>query len=748
MKILFVWFLILPIGFAHGQLILTFEDAQGNALEDVFIRQGEFSGFSNSKGKVQIDQTTPEKEVIATLTGYEPQSVTLEKALETRRIIMVSKGIVLNELVVSSDIFKNKKREISRSVSLIEAKDIQALDNTNLSPILNNVPGVFMHAGALNTNRITIRGIGSRSLFSTNKIKAYLDGIPLSTGDGETTIEDIDLNLIDHLEVVRGPASSIFGAGLGGVINLSTARPNDQEILTSDVMIGSYGLIRGNLLLNIGDASKGLKVAYQKLQSDGYRENNEYNRHSISLIGKIRTENNWTLTSFANVTSLKAFIPSSIDSLTFIERPQSAAQNWASAKGFEDNDKFRLGLSLSKAINSRTGANISIFTNHRTSFEVRPFGILEEEANNFGMRTAVDLEALENRQLHIVLGAEAFFENFEERTFENNNSIKGASESDFSQNRNYLSLFSALEYKPTERWIFTLGTNFNTSAYTTTDNLKVSDNDLSGDYTFSPIFSPRMSVLYHLTNQLSIFGQWSHGYSLPTFDETLNPDGLVNNDIEPETGVNYEIGIKGSGLQDNLYFEVSLYSLVVENLLVARRVSEDDFIGINAGKTIHNGLEASASHNLINNDNLTLSHRVNLVLTNYYFDDFIDEGADFSGNQLTGVPDYNINYSMNLIVKEHFYSTVNWQFTGGFPIRDDNSIFTEKYDVLNLKVGYRRNFGRFDADIYVGVNNVLDEKYASMILINAGSFGGRAPRYYYPGLPRNWYSGVKIAYKF
>jgi iron complex outermembrane receptor protein len=53
-----------------------------------------------------------------------------------------------------------------------------------------------MQQGALNTNRITIRGIGSRQ-FGTTKIKAYFDGIPLTTGDGETTLDDLDLASIE-----------------------------------------------------------------------------------------------------------------------------------------------------------------------------------------------------------------------------------------------------------------------------------------------------------------------------------------------------------------------------------------------------------------------------------------------------------------------------------------------------------------------------------------------------------------------
>jgi len=54
----------------------------------------------------------------------------------------------------------------------------------------------------------------------------------------------------------------------------------------------------------------------------------------------------------------------------------------------------------------------------------------------------------------------------------------------------------------------------------------------------------------------------------------------------------------------------------------------------------------------------------------------------------------------------------------------------------------------FDIGISAGVNNLLDTDYASMILVNAGSFGGNTPRYFYPGLPINAFGRMSIRYNF
>jgi iron complex outermembrane receptor protein len=60
-----------------------------------------------------------------------------------------------------------------------------------------------MQQGALNTNRISIRGIGFElSMVPKNK-KAYYEGIPLTTAEGSSTIEDIDMEAIGSIEIIR-----------------------------------------------------------------------------------------------------------------------------------------------------------------------------------------------------------------------------------------------------------------------------------------------------------------------------------------------------------------------------------------------------------------------------------------------------------------------------------------------------------------------------------------------------------------
>ncbi len=147
------------------------------------------------------------KNKLLTISEEEPVSVFIEEDVS-----------MLSEVVVRSANIPLNIRKTPAAVSLISSEDLERSDNFNLVQSLNFVPGVYVNQGALNTNKINIRGIGSRAQYSTNRIKAYINGIPLTTAEGELTIDDFDPEFLERIEVVKGPVSSLYGAGLGGSI--------------------------------------------------------------------------------------------------------------------------------------------------------------------------------------------------------------------------------------------------------------------------------------------------------------------------------------------------------------------------------------------------------------------------------------------------------------------------------------------------------------------------------------------------
>lgn len=670
----------------------------------------------------------------------------LAQELETDSITVQLKEITVNALGVERDY-----QSFGGNISIVRREALQTADPSNIQESINRIPGVYMHSGTINTNRITIRGIGSRSPFSTNKIRAYFGEIPLTNGSGETNIEDIDLAGLASYEVIKGPNSSIFGSGLGGVILMNPATPSslEQNSVTNDLTVGSFGLIKEQLILSTSSENLKVFASAGHLASKGYRDNNNVDRshallHLESEVGKGKLN---LLTYFVDQ---KAFIPSSLNESDFEQSPTKAAFTWGAAEGFEDYRTLLQGVSYSTLLSNILTLKSSVFLTHQSNYEPRPFNILDESTTGFGTRNRLIFDF--SSKTTWMIGTEIFWDQHSFQTLANlyrdfpgMGSIEGDQLSDLREKRNYINVFTQLDHELVQNLILSGGLNFNKTQYELDDRFNDAS-DQSGSFDYPGVVSPRLSLNYAFNRKLNTYFSVSHGFSPPTLEETLLPDGALNPDIEPETGLNTEAGLRG--FFNRLTFDLTFYRMQVRNLLVSRRTADDQFIGINAGETSHQGIEFSYSVEFIDNDRIEFLNQGTYSFSDFTFDEFIDGENSFSGNQLTGVPKHVFFNRMQFRFKPLFYVYVDQQYTSAIPITDDNSVFSDQYYLLNATVGHSKEVGRWNYDLGLTFRNITGQKYASMLLINATGFGGAAPRYFYPGLPFNWFARLRVAYSF
>ncbi|MFD1063501.1 TonB-dependent receptor domain-containing protein [Winogradskyella litorisediminis] len=683
------------------------------------------------------------------------------KSKDFQIIQLHSKASELNEVVIDANHIPKELKESVSTVSIISQKDIERGNSINISEAVNRSPGVFMQSGALNTNRLTIRGIGSRNLFDTSKIRAYFKDIPLTNGSGETNIEDFELNAISQIKITKGATSSAFGAGLGGTIllNPTNAYLNTTSINT-EFTIGSFDLYKSTLNFNHGDSKNSFRGIYSNTTADGFRDNNNYNRQTVTLTTNHFINSKNELTFLGSFVDFKAFIPSSINQDDFENNPEIAAFTWRQSQGFEDSQRGIFGVTWDHVFNSKLKYITSVFTSFRNGFEPRPFNILDEKTLAYGFRSRLLGETkFLKKSVQYTVGGEYFKDNYQSQTFQNlyqdfpagTGSVQGNQLSDFEENRQYFNLFFEINFDVSDKTLLVAGLNYNQTQYNLDDNFPVSTNNLnqSGSFKFDGIWSPKIGVSHQLSDQLSIYGNISQGFSPISLQETLLPSGQINNDLEPETGWNYEIGSRGSIFKNKLQYNLAVYRLDVRNLLVARRTAQDQFVGVNAGQTLHDGIELSLNASLINETNFSVNSFFNLSINDYKFEEFIDGDNNFSGNDLTGVPSEVLNAGLDFSSKIGFFGNINFQHVGEQPITDSNNLYSENYNLTNFKIGYQKTFSdKIQLSIFYGLNNVFDEKYASQILINTQGFGGSQPRYFYPGNPVNYYAGLNFNYSF
>ncbi|MCS7019111.1 MAG: TonB-dependent receptor [Cytophagales bacterium] len=679
--------------------------------------------------------------------GYETLYWRVPAATGNFTFAMQATYTLLNEVLIAGMEAEAPLLRVPAAVAALSLRDLQRDNNLIIAPALNRIPGVLMQSGTLNTNKLIIRGIGSRSLFSTNKIRAYFNEIPLTTGDGETTIEDIDLSAVERVEVIKGPSSSIYGAGLGGTLLLSASRSAfKQSQAGTEYLIGSFGLQRMVSHVQSGNERANIRLVHSYQQADGFRENNAYFRNLLSVHGQFYAGENTTVSLLANSIAVKAYIPSSIDEATFRNNPRAAAANWLALRGYEAYQKTLAGTSVEHRFGRRWELTGSLFMQQRNNDEPRPFNFLRESAQATGGRGKLQYKTDNSKRLifKALLGTELYSEFYKWQTYRNASGRQGAIISDNEEQRRYLNLFTQAEVIWKERTTLVAGLNFNQTNYTYTDLFRSGNRDLSGSRNFGAVFSPRLALNYACADKQAVFLSVSHGFSPPTLAETLTPNGQINPDIRPETGMNYEIGWRGQ--RQNLQYDLSVYAMDIRNLLVARRTGDDAFVGVNAGRTLHAGAEAALQYVLLKNrrQQPVLQAFANYTYSPYRFVNFKDLDADYSGNPLTGVPRHVLATGLDLQTDVGLYASLNLQAVGAMPMRDDNTLQSDAYRILNSRVGYRHTFlGHLAMHLYGGCLNLTDERYASMILVNAT---GNPPRYYYPGAPRNFFGGLSVSW--
>ncbi|HSD05736.1 TonB-dependent receptor plug domain-containing protein, partial [Flavobacterium sp.] len=194
----------------------------------------------------------------------------------------------LEEVLISPLHINKNLQDAPASISVLSKKDLLQNNMTDISTVINTIPGVFMQSSNFTTTRISIRGIGARTPYGTNKIRAFYGNIPLTSGNSETVIDDIDLENLNQIEIIKGPLSSVYGAGLGGAILISPQLPKKiGQSAGISTVAGSYGLLKNSLNYSLNEKQGSLNLSYHKLKTDGWRENSAYNREGITLAGEL-----------------------------------------------------------------------------------------------------------------------------------------------------------------------------------------------------------------------------------------------------------------------------------------------------------------------------------------------------------------------------------------------------------------------------------------------------------------------------
>lgn len=616
------------------------------------------------------------------------------------------------------------------TTSSVSNTDISFLQEPTIEPLLNATPGLWMQTGALNTNRISIRGIGYNEPFATTGIKVYLDEIPLTNGAGESSIEDIHPLILSGIDIWRGPSSAIWGSGLGGMIHLKTMMPT-YDVVSSKLQLGSFGRLQydHHAAFRYGKKDQmATTLHYQRLQDDGYRNNNEYRKHSLTWLQHWASNRTWQLSSFIHAIDLQAFIPSSINEIDFRDQPHIAAPGWGDVRANEDYIKYIAGVHLSLFALPDVTYKGALYSTFFDSDEVRPFNVLHESNLSYGMRHRVSWHVRPGAYVHI--GMEYYHEDYKFSTFETlADGTAGSLLSDYAEDRTYVNGFIQSEFDLSARWFLFAG-------------LHVAQNRLSGvslKSNFPLALYPTLGTSYEVGKEMILTASVSRGYASLSLDDILNSSGQIATGIKPETGWSEELSFQ-LGKRNRKFMRIGVYNMHIDNTIVTVRPDENTFEKQNLGESLHQGLEGEGGFILFEGK---------LDVSSVYTLQFNQSGLSGDREFLEGYPRHRV---VNTI---HYYPAKEWEwhvthaYRSGISLQKADSEAENVLHLVNLGSTYHLDAGqhwRFSLSGHI--HNLFNTHHASMFVINPAAVPTQFPRYFYPGKPRAVYVSFQVQYRF
>lgn len=650
---------------------------------------------------------------------------------------------ILQPVLIQAYATDRPLEEVAASVGYIDGSDLNRFSNTNILPAVNTIPGVRMEERSPGSYRFSIRGSLLRSPFGVRNVKAYWNGLPLTDGGGNTYLNLLDFGSIGSMEVIKGPAGSLYGAGTGGVILLNSPRVRRDESEFSAIA-GSFGLRRFNLSQQVHNPGLSLRVQFAGHHYDGYRQQSEMTRYAVNGDVVVPVASEGTLSATFFYSDLYYQTPGGLTRTQYDEDPRQARPAAGANRGAVEqkaavyNQTPFLGITYEHEWNNDVSTRVGVFGS-RSDFRnpaVRNYEIRDER--NFGLRTETNGRIGPKNTGKITFGGEIRFLNGPVTVYDNESGDKGPIQTDDDLASRFLLLFGQAEWDLSHEVSVTLGGSIHMLEY---DFRRPGANQTKQ---FDPFFSPRIAVLKKVAEKFSVYANISRGFSPPSLAEVRPSTNAFNSDLQAERGTNYEAGFRGAIPGAKIFVDVTVYDFRLRETIIVQRLADGADYFVNAGKTSQQGIEALLAFTPVKNGKGWLS---GLKLWNSYaynryrFSSYVNDATDYSGNHLTGVPPVVNTSGVDLAVRQRFHANVTINYVDHIPLNDANSVYAEAYWLLGARAGYEIKIkDSHPLEIFAGVDNALDEKYSLGNDLNA-IFGGR---YFNAAAPRNYYAGVRL----
>lgn len=689
-------------------------------------------GVTDLNGNFTLPSTQPIEFITVSFIGYESKQMKWKQNL----IIPLSpSSLTMNQVIVTSSRDRQERKDAPIAISVITPELLEDTKATSIDQVLNKVNGVFMVDLGNEQHSMSIRQpISYKSLF------LYLeDGIPIRTMGvfNHNALIEINMASTQSMEIVKGPASSIYGSeAIGGAINFITKKPTltpegKIQIQGNNIGYKRADFFASNTWKNLGIVASG----YYANRSNGPRDHSDFNKLALTLRGdwKINSKTLWT--NALSYIDYETDMTGSLDSTNFFN------QNFTSLHTFTNRTvnalRFRSTLTEYWSEKSKTtftgfarNNSIGQTPSYRVKDDYKPWGggsgnplLAHGEVNDNSFQSygvlAQHKQSFKFLKTNWITGVSV---DYSPNTYSANYiSIDKSSDgiytgftksdsllADYHVNLLNSSAYTQLEITPLKNTKIVGGIRYDRIDYDYDNNLdSLAFSGAPDEKNHFQHVTPKIGVTYDFGKGIGTYANYSVGFSPPGVGDLYR--GTKVPTLKPATYSNYEVGGWITFAKNKARVELTYYQLNGTNEII--RVLQDDGSSINenAGQTKHEGIEYTINYTPIK----SLSLRFSATNANHTFINYSEGSTDLSGNAMNGASKFISNAEVTF--KPSFIKnariSLEWQHASSYYLDTKN---TEKYpgfDLLNIRVGYKiKNF-----DFWVNAINITNSLYATNV---------------------------------
>ncbi|CAN5296107.1 TonB-dependent receptor [soil metagenome] len=675
---------------------------------------------------------------------------------------------MLGEVVVSGSRMSTSLSETPQAIGAVKNEVLRRDKPKTMGELINRIPGV--HWNDLGNEQ---HSMAIRQPISTNAMYQYLeDGIPIRPLGvfNHNALNELNMAGADSVEVVKGPASSLYGSNaVGGAVNLLTAAPSRRPYASIGARYDQRaGFSRFDTAASDTWDKLGLRFSHYSSHrtSNNWQEYSGGSKDSSSLRGDYALSMSSRLRASVVHTDLDAAMTGtlfendyrnnpgkSINSFTY-RKDKATRVNLAWEGETVDNGittvtafarKNDHGQLPSYAIGTCTPTSCqgTINNNHVDSRGLDLKHLQEFSWMDSRLVTGVYLDKSDNPFVSDNLRIVRDPLSGRYLSYSLNNAATPLGVRDYQAGIVNTAAFAQWEFTPLEKMRVVLGGRSDRIDYDFRNNLSPTGSVQFGApneaRSFSH-FSPKIGATYALSKSATTYFNFSEGFTPPEISQLYGKTGIP--DLKPSTYNNYELGLRMAFLNGALKLDSALYRLDGRDTIVNYTVTPGNSENRNAGRTRSQGLELG-----LNYEAGAVDLRFGTTIATHRFRQYRVSGTlDYSGKEMPQAPSDITTAELGYKPMQDMRIAVELVHQGKYWMDNANTVKYPGHLLVNLRGNYKLA-KRWEA--WLQVRNLADRHYADLATSSYSGLGAYSPNtqnQYTPGAPRSIMLGLAYTY--